>query len=80
MGRISVLWSRTAWSFDRRGGVQTGTRSHYSRRDDQTVAILKTDADSARQAAATALLTGLESDGAFTLTSDGQRLVYTRAP
>jgi Tol biopolymer transport system component/DNA-binding winged helix-turn-helix (wHTH) protein len=54
----------------------------FSRRDDQTTSFFKVNASGVRPTAPVALplLSGLETSGAFTVSSDGRRLVYARAP
>jgi Tol biopolymer transport system component/DNA-binding winged helix-turn-helix (wHTH) protein len=60
-----------------------GNAIYYSRRVDQTTSIFKIRLSStgdALAASASALLTGLESDGFFEISADGQRLTYAREP
>lgn len=56
-----------------------GDAIYYFRRDGQTVTLVKS-LTSARGGAAAPLLTGIEADGGFAISTDGRRLVYTRAP
>jgi Tol biopolymer transport system component/DNA-binding winged helix-turn-helix (wHTH) protein len=60
-----------------------GDAIYCFRRLNQTVSldkILLPRGHENRQAVATTLITGLETDGAFALSTDGKRLVYARAP
>lgn len=60
-----------------------GDAIYYFRRLNQTVSldkILVQPGYENREAVATTLITGLETDGSFALSADGKRLVYTRAP
>ena len=60
-----------------------GNAIYYFRRKEQTVSLFKVpfSSDPRRQdARPSSLLTGLETDGAFAISSDGKQLVYARAP
>lgn len=60
-----------------------GDAIYYFRRLNQTVSlqkILVQPGHESREAVATTLITGLESDGSLALSADGKRLVYSRAP
>ena len=60
-----------------------GDALYYSRRLNQTVSIARITVSPGgidRETGGTTLVTGLESDGAFALSAQGRRLVYTRAP
>ena len=59
-----------------------GDAVYYFRRIEQTVSLFKVPVQRSRSSEpqAPALLTGLETDGSFAISSDGKRLVYARAP
>jgi Tol biopolymer transport system component/DNA-binding winged helix-turn-helix (wHTH) protein len=60
-----------------------GDAIYYFRRLNQTVSLDKIPVQPGhenREAVATTLITGLETDGSFALSADGTRLVYARAP
>ena len=59
-----------------------GDAIYYSRRVDQTASIFKVRVSRAGDAIASdsPLVTGLESDGFFEVSADGQRLTYARDP
>ena len=60
-----------------------GDAIYYFRRLNQTVSLDKVFVQHGhenREAVATTLITGLETDGSLALSADGKRLVYTRAP
>ena len=60
-----------------------GDALYYFRRLNQTVSldkILVQPGDHNQEAAATTLISGLETDGSLALSADGERLVYARAP
>ena len=59
-----------------------GDAAYYFRRANQTTSLFKIaiDTRSGAPEAPSALLTGLETDGWLSLSSDGTRLVYARAP
>ncbi len=59
-----------------------GDAIYYSRRVDQTASIFKVRVSRAGDAIASdsPLVTGLESDGSFEVSADGQRLTYARDP
>jgi Tol biopolymer transport system component/DNA-binding winged helix-turn-helix (wHTH) protein len=60
-----------------------GDAIYYSRRADQTASIFKIQdprAGDGRVSSASPLVTGLESNGFFEISADGQRLTYAREP
>jgi Tol biopolymer transport system component/DNA-binding winged helix-turn-helix (wHTH) protein len=59
-----------------------GRTIYFSRRHDQTVSLFKLSlkGDGPGEAAAQPLVSGLESNGVFTLSSDGRQIVYARTP
>ena len=61
-----------------------GNAMYYFKREEQAVSLVKvpfsSDPGEATGGGHRASLTGLETDGAFSISSDGKQLVYARAP
>ena len=57
-----------------------GATVYFSRRDDQTVTFFKLAIGRGTPPTPLPLLSGLETSGAFSVSSDGRRIAYARAP